>query len=75
VRTGKVLPHQAEHAASLEAHGCAAEGGNVWFAEPEPVEFSAWESLGAYVLVALFAVLNFAIIAGLLGYVLGRWLA
>lgn len=77
VRTGKVLPHQADHAARVESSGCAPEGGNVWFAgpEPEPKELSAWESVGAYVLITLFAVLNFAIVAGLLGYVLGRWLA
>ena len=75
VRTGRVLPHQAAHAILVDSFGCAPEGGNVWFAEPEPVTLSAWESVGAYVLVALFAVLNFAIAAGLLGYTLGRWLA
>lgn len=74
-RTGKVLPHQAAHATSVEANGCATEGGNVWFAEFEPVALSAWESVGAYVLIRLFAVLNFAVIAGLLGFVADRWLA
>ena len=75
VRTGKVLPHQLAHAAIVEANGCAAEGGNVWFAEPEPLELSAWESVGAYLLITFFAILLAAIAAGLGGYVLGRWLA
>lgn len=75
VRTGRGLPHQLAHQVISEAHGCAPEGGNVWFTEPEPPALSVWESVGAYVLVALFAVLNFAIAAGLLGYTLGRWLA
>jgi hypothetical protein len=75
VRTGKVLPHKAAHAASLDANGCAAEGGNVWFAEPEPLPLSAWESVGAYVLISLFAIVNFGVIAGLIGFVAGRWLA
>lgn len=75
VRTGKALPHQLAHAVIVEANGCAPEGGSVWFAEPEPAELSAWESVGAYVLVCLFAVLNFAIFAGLTGYLVGWWLA
>lgn len=76
VRTGKVLPHQLAHAAIVEANGCAAEGGgNVWFAEPEPSELSVWETMGAYLLITLFAILLAAIAAGLGGFVLGRWLA
>ena len=77
-RTGKILPHQLAHAAMVEAHGCAAEGGgNVWFAEPEPepLELSVWESVGAYVLISLLAIINFGVIAGLIGFVAGRWLA
>lgn len=36
VHTGVVLPHQAAHAKCREAHGCASEGGNVWFVGTEP---------------------------------------
>ncbi len=75
VRTGKVLPHQADHAARIEASGCAPEGGNVWFAEPEPPELAPWEAMGVYLLVGFFAALSFAILAGLTGYIVGRWLA
>jgi hypothetical protein len=79
VRTGKVLPHQAAHAARIESNGCAAEGGNVWFAEPEPepepLELSAWESRGAWILISLCSVISLCLISGLLGFVSGRWLA
>lgn len=60
--------NQPPHDATQDAHGCAAEGGNVWFAEPEPIPLGAWESAGAYALMALFAALNFAVIAGVIGY-------
>ena len=79
VRTGKVLPHQLAHAAIVQANGCAVEGGNVWFAEPEPetepVELTGWEIVEAYFFIALFAALTCLVIAGGVGYVVGRWLA
>ena len=77
-RTGQILPHQLAHAAMVEAHGCAAEGGgNVWFAEPEPepLELSVWESRGAWILICLCSVISLCVIAGLIGFVAGRWFA
>ena len=46
----------------------ATQDGNVWFAEPEPIPLGAWESAGAYALMAFFAALNFAVMAGVIGY-------
>ena len=78
VRTGKVLPHQTAHAASVEAECCATEGGNVWFAEPEPGEISKlgpFEALWVYLLLVLLALLSLVSASGLAGYMYGRWLA
>ena len=79
MRTGKVLPHQTAHVGRVQAESCAPEGGNVWFdelePELEPVELSGWETVEAYFFIALFAALACLVIAGGVGYVVGRWLA
>ena len=73
VRTGKVLPHQLAHAAIVEANGCAVEGGNVWFAESEPLDLTPREKAEAMALTVLFAVLTLVVVAGVAGYLYARF--
>lgn len=68
-RTGKVLPHQAAHAKRMESHEYATEAGNVWFAEPEPVEFTCWEKISFYACIGAGCVVTTAILAGASGWV------
>jgi len=83
VRTGKVLPHQAAHAIRAgvivdKISDIGPEGGNYYqFAEPGEAnhELGPLEALGAYLIISVFAVLSFAVMAGLAGYVITRWLA
>ena len=75
VRTGRVLPHQLAHAAIVQANSCTPEGGNVWFAEPEPVDLAGWDVVAIYVAVCLAALVSFATVIGLVGFAFGRWLA
>ena len=70
MRTRRVAPHQTAQEA---AQGCAPEGGNVWFSEPEPP--SDWEVRGTYVVVGVSVVLSLAGVAALAGYAWARWLA
>lgn len=74
---------KADHAGSVgvlldKATDCAPEGGNYYPAtEPGEAnhELGPLEALGAYLIISVFAVLSFAVMAGLAGYVITRWLA
>jgi|LakMenEpi03Aug12_release.lakeMendotaPanAssembly.Ray.scaffolds.fasta_scaffold16674_21 hypothetical protein len=74
VRTGKVLPHQLAHAAIVQANGCAVDGGNVWFAgpEPEPLDLTPREKAEAFALIVLFTVLSLVVIVGFAGYLYAK---
>lgn len=62
LRTGIVLPHQAEHAMRMDSHGCATEGGNFHPATPEPVQFNVFESIAIYLLLAVLGVISLGLI-------------
>ena len=65
-RTGVVLPYQAAHAKRMEANECAAEGGNFWFVDPEPIDNAAWKTIGVYAALAVGAFCSLLIFAGAL---------
>ena len=65
-RTGVVLPYQAEHAKRTEANECAAEGGNFWFVDHEPIDVAAWKTIGVYAALAVGAFCSLLIFSGAL---------
>ena len=73
VRMHRVCPDHITRAAD---NGAAPEGGNVYAAEPtDTSDLSLLESAGAYFLVIALALASFTVLAGLAGYVVGRWIA
>ena len=66
-RTGIVLPHQADHAARIAQ--VPPQAGNVWFAEPEPVELTCWEKISFYACIGVGCIVSIAILAGASGWV------
>lgn len=67
-RTGVVLPYQATHAKRMDANGCAAEGGNFWFIDPEPIDNAVWKTIGIYAGLAVGVLCTVAIAAGSIGW-------
>lgn len=48
---------------------CAKEAGNVWFAEPEPVELSKGEAFLIHAFITVMSVASIAILVGAAGWI------
>lgn len=68
-RPRAVLHKQAENALHAEAHECAAEGGNVWFDEPEPQIFTKAETIIVFTVTAILVIASIVAVAGLMGWI------
>lgn len=52
-----------------QCQSAAPEGGNVLFAEPEPVELTCWEKISFYACIAIGCAVTTAILAGVAGWI------
>lgn len=61
---------------SNKPNDCAAEAGNIWFAEPEPVEpLSGREMMLVWGLVLVFGLSSLVLVLGGIGYAWARYIA